>query len=70
MKLNDIPDHPIIRNLQGTGYPYGEEPNTMTCPKCGEDCDFYYIDWNDEIVGCENCISLWDADQCGRHEEQ
>lgn len=59
--LNDIPDHPVVDNLRSTGYPNGQEPVVMKCPKCGDECDFYYTDINNEIVGCENCIGMYDA---------
>ena len=37
--------------------PYSEEIEDCdpTCPVCGEECEFYYMDGAD-IVGCENCI--------------
>lgn len=59
--LNDIPDHPVIQNMMATGYPDGVVPESAKCPKCGEECDFYYVDADREIVGCENCISMYDA---------
>ncbi len=62
MNINDIPDHPIIQNMICTGYPDGKEPIEMICPKCGEVCDFYYIDADREVCGCECCISLYSAE--------
>ena len=59
--LTDIPDHPIIRNLMETGYPYREEPKICTCPICGDECYFHYIR-DGEIIGCENCITVHDAE--------
>lgn len=29
---NDIPDHPVIRNMEATGYPDGKEPDYPHCP--------------------------------------
>lgn len=31
------------------------------CPVCGESCAEYFFDANNEICGCENCISRRDA---------
>lgn len=27
---NDVPDHPVIRNMERTGYPDGKSPDTPT----------------------------------------
>ena len=70
MDYNNIPDHPIIRNLQGTGYADGEDHDDVwICPKCREQCDFFYVDGNREIVGCENCISMYEAEEWFDEEE-
>ena len=61
MDINNIPDNPVVDNLRSTGYSNGQEPVVMKCPKCGDECDFYYVDAGREIVGCENCISMYDA---------
>lgn len=37
--MYDIPDHPVIRNLEATGYPDGKEPDYPHCPFCGEECE-------------------------------
>ena len=44
MSLYDIPDHPVIRNMERTGYPEGKEPTYPHCPVCGEECDTIYKD--------------------------
>ena len=67
--LDNIPDHPIVRNMENTGYPNGVYPKTYICPRCGEECEEYYIDDNDNVVGCENCITMyyaedWDEEKC------
>ena len=59
---NDIPDHPIVRSLMSTGYPDGNEPTEYRCPFCGEECNFYYVDSQDVVVGCENCIRATDPE--------
>lgn len=39
-----IQDHPVIRNLELTGYPDGQEPNYPICPICYEETDTFYVD--------------------------
>lgn len=53
----NMPDHPVIRNLERSGYPKGKCPEVYTCPFCGEEHEALYLDWNGEPVGCENCIT-------------
>ena len=74
--MDDIPDHPVIRNMELTGYPDGKEPEYPHCPVCGEECSEIYR--NDlEIVGCDECIdtrSLDEADppdcpECGEETD-
>ena len=61
MDINNIPDHPVVSNLRGTGFPDGIEPKEIRCPKCDEACDLFYLNADREIVGCENCIAMYDA---------
>ena len=61
MGWNDIPDHPVIRNMERTGHPDGKEPTYPHCPVCGEECDTIYKDKEHDIVGCDNCVSTADA---------
>ena len=70
MNINNIPDHPVAQNMMSTGYPDGVVPEMAKCPKCGEECDFYYIDVDGDIVGCENCISMYDAEEWLEREEE
>ena len=35
----DLPDHPVIQNMERTGYPDGKEPIFPICPVCGEECE-------------------------------
>lgn len=50
-------EHPIITNMERTGYPDGIEPDWPKCPVCDSDADtFYYSKSSHEVVGCENCI--------------
>lgn len=59
-----MPDHPVIRNLERTGYPDGIS-RVYICPCCGAyDIDNVFIIDN-EIVGCDQCVSEkepWEAD--------
>lgn len=61
--LPDIPDHPIIRNLERTGLPHPEidEDEEPICPVCGEACSTAFLDSNGDALGCENCIQRKDA---------
>ena len=40
----DLPDHPVVQNLERTGYPDGKEPHYPRCPICGEECETIYKD--------------------------
>ena len=39
----DLPDHPVIRNMERTGYPDGVTPEEPHCPleamRSGRDCE-------------------------------
>ena len=60
--MTDLPDDPIIRSFEQTGYAPGVQDETPPeCPVCGEECDTVYRDiWNN-ICGCEHCIKSYDA---------
>lgn len=65
--MNDylLCDHPIIRNIEATGYPDGQEPICPKCPVCGAETDIVIKDIYGEIVGCDEClkrIDAWEAD--------
>lgn len=58
----EIPDHPVIRNCERTGWPDGKDPEYPVCPVCGEETDtFYKSEETGEIVGCDKCIEPVDA---------
>ena len=61
MSAYDIPDHPVIRNMELTGYPDCKEPCVPRCPICREEVDFFYKDKYGDIVGCEECVSTVNA---------
>lgn len=69
----ETPDHPIVQNLERTGYPDGKEPVFPICPVCGEECDTMYKDRYGAYVGCDACmetVNAWDADICFPGEEE
>ena len=60
----DLPDHPVIQNMERTGYPDGKEPTFPICPVCGEECEEIF---RDNIVGCDICIKqsdAWEEPEC------
>ncbi len=60
--------HPVITNMERTGYPDGREPVFPKCPICGAECEtIYRIERYGDIVGCEFCImesDPWDTPEC------
>lgn len=57
-----IPDHPVIRNMELTGYPDGKEPEYPHCPSChAEETTEIYVN-KDGDVGCGACITRKDAE--------
>jgi len=59
--MYDIPDHPVIRAMESSGYPTGKEPKSPQCPVCDAECDTIYLDHNGDYIGCENCVTTKDA---------
>lgn len=53
-----IPDHPVIRNCERTGYPDGRDPVYPRCPVCGDECSEIYETKEDELIGCDTCAVL------------
>ena len=37
------------------------EPEVPVCPKCGQETDTFYLNVENEIVGCFECIKRVDA---------
>ena len=63
----DLPDHPVIRRMESTGYPDGREPEVAHCPICGKVCETIYRDKHGDIFGCDECIRIadaYDVDEC------
>ena len=59
--MSNIPDHPVIRNLERTGWPDGKEPSWSICPVCGAETETFYQDKDRAIVGCGACVRTLDA---------
>lgn len=58
------PDHPVICNMERTGYADGKEPSAPICPVCGADCETVYKTRNYDILGCDRCLRPVDAWIC------
>lgn len=58
--MERIADHPTIRNMERTGYP-GRVPEFPRCPVCGDETDTLYRNAESEIVGCSECLHMYDA---------
>lgn len=54
-------EHPVVTNLERTGYPDGKEHPIPTCPVCGEETDTLYKDRDGYIFGCGECVTSCDA---------
>ncbi len=67
-------DHPIIRNMERTGYPDGKEPQFPVCPECGMECETVYTyPFSGKVLGCDKCISVtdaWEVEECFPEQEQ
>ena len=61
MKMISVPDHPVIRNMERTGWPDGEEPSWPVCPVCGAETDTFYQNKYRVILGCSECVHTRDA---------
>lgn len=62
--MREIPDHPVIVNMERTGHPEGKEPEPVLCPLCGGECETIYRAKEDrEIVGCDLCIESIDPSE-------
>lgn len=63
MNMYDIPDHPVIQNMERTGYPDGKEPEYPTCPVCHtEQTTQVYKDIYGDLKGCDACVLTKDAE--------
>lgn len=57
--MNNIPDCPVIKMAERTGYGYPIEENVLTCPHCGESLypDDTVYKLNGEVIACEYCFN-------------
>lgn len=58
-----LPDDPAIRRAERTGLRPGESPDEpeTECPICGKLCESLYLDIDNDVCGCENCLRKIDA---------
>lgn len=77
MGLYDIPDHPVIRNCERTGWPTGKEPDYPVCPVCDDEPSTVYFDTLNNLIGCDTCIEKYsteegdgDCPECGASEPE
>lgn len=67
MNVFEVPDHPVIRNMERTGYPKAKEPEYPHCPVCGAECETVFTNEDLEIIGCNECVSskdAWEEPEC------
>ena len=65
-------EHPVITNLERTGYPDGKEPVYPTCPVCGEKCETIYADRMGDVFACDVCViqtDSWEVEDCFPEKE-
>lgn len=54
-------DDPIIRSLEETGLAPWQKDKEPFCPVCGETCDTIYRNQEGDVVGCNECLTAYDA---------
>ena len=68
--MQDLPDDPRIRDAEMNGMPPYDDPDSL-CPICGKECETIYTDKFGDVVGCDECITLWEADEWyDEHKEE
>lgn len=68
----NIPNHPVISNMERTGTPDGKDPTYPRCPACGKECETVYKDCYGVYIGCDVCIEAkdaWKVDLCFPKED-
>ena len=63
----DMPEHPVLQNMERTGYPDGKEPEYPHCPVCSKECETVYKTKDYEIIGCDLClqpVDVWEVSEC------
>lgn len=61
-KMTEVPDAPWIQSCEATGYPE-PPPDMPECPVCGCNCEIIYKNSEQHIVGCDCCITEYDASE-------
>lgn len=56
-----IPDDPVVHHMEQTGLPPWNDGKEPKCPICGEGCDTFYRNSEGDVVGCEKCLTPYDA---------
>ncbi len=59
-----LSDHPAIRQAELEGVPEYIWPH---CPVCGEACELVYRNNDDEVLGCDFCVTTmdaWEEEEC------
>lgn len=62
-----IPDYPIIRNCERSGWSDGKDPEYPVCPVCGTECETLYADRDGDVFACDVCVKTkdaWEAAEC------
>ena len=54
-------DDPIIRSLERTGLPPWNDGREPRFPVCGQSCDTIYRNAEGDVVGCNECLTAFDA---------
>lgn len=47
MMYNDCPELPLEP----------KETPMPVCPVCGEECEDFFVNWKNEVIGCDCCLS-------------
>lgn len=37
------------------------EKTCPVCPVCGDECNYFHMGWDGNIVGCDKCVDVVDA---------
>lgn len=61
--MENIPEHPVIRNCEIYGYPDGQEEKVYVCPVCSKEAENFYVNKFDvaDVLGCNKCIKVIDS---------
>ena len=51
-------------------YPSPPEKPQPVCPVCGQECGKVYMDFNRNVVGCDECLLEMDAEEWRQEREE